>query len=191
MPMDGRRIKIYYRGIQKLCTKCFGQHVSSNCTNEKIKWLDYIQNFIETNQDIQEELYGNWNTIIERENRQRKIDQDHYNSKNPQQERAQEEQQVKDTGGQRQDTQEHDQEDPVGPSIRNGIESQSNLNQAEAESLDEKAPNQQATLEELKAADFKLPESDKALKEVMDKLVDLGLAHTEATACIEKRRKTL
>ncbi len=28
-PIDGRRIKIYYHNINKLCTLCFGQHTRS------------------------------------------------------------------------------------------------------------------------------------------------------------------
>ena len=35
LPMAGRRIKIYYRGIQKLCTRCFGPHIARNCTANK------------------------------------------------------------------------------------------------------------------------------------------------------------
>jgi hypothetical protein len=81
LPMDGRRIKVYYRGIQKLCTKCFGEHMSRNCNEEKVKWLDYVDNFMQTHWEIQEDLYGNWNNIIERERRQKKINREHYESK--------------------------------------------------------------------------------------------------------------
>jgi hypothetical protein len=34
LSVDERRVKIYYRGIQKLCTKCFGGHLSQNCSGE-------------------------------------------------------------------------------------------------------------------------------------------------------------
>ena len=30
VPLDGRRIKFYYRNIQKQCTKCFGPHLVRN-----------------------------------------------------------------------------------------------------------------------------------------------------------------
>jgi hypothetical protein len=31
LPMNGRYVKIYYRRIKKLCTSCFGRHVSRYC----------------------------------------------------------------------------------------------------------------------------------------------------------------
>jgi hypothetical protein len=35
--IDGRRIKIYYRNINKLCTSCFGQHNRRDCKEKKVK----------------------------------------------------------------------------------------------------------------------------------------------------------
>ena len=35
LPMDGRRIKIYYRNINKLCTSCFGHHNRRDCKEKK------------------------------------------------------------------------------------------------------------------------------------------------------------
>ena len=37
LPMYGRRIKIYHRGIQKFCKNCFGKHPTPNCGSQKVK----------------------------------------------------------------------------------------------------------------------------------------------------------
>jgi hypothetical protein len=42
LPTDGRKVKVYNRGLQKLCTRCFGNHIRSNCTEEKVWWLDNV-----------------------------------------------------------------------------------------------------------------------------------------------------
>ena len=82
LPMDGRRVKIYYRGIQKLCTKCFGGHLSRNCSEEKIPWLSYVRRFVDSNTDFDDEMFGNWLQILKREQRQKRIDKDHFDGKN-------------------------------------------------------------------------------------------------------------
>ena len=64
LPMSGRKIKIYYRGIQKLCTNCFGKHQKRNCQSKKVPWIDYVCNFIADNPDIPEEYYGKWSEIV-------------------------------------------------------------------------------------------------------------------------------
>ena len=61
LPVDGRRIKIYHRGITKLCTKCFGKHRKSECkTERKFEWLDYVENFTIENPEIPDDYYGRW-----------------------------------------------------------------------------------------------------------------------------------
>ena len=65
IPMAGRRIKIYHKGIDKLCTKCFGKHRKSECRAEKkIEWIDYVANFITTNPDVPTDLYGRWTELV-------------------------------------------------------------------------------------------------------------------------------
>ena len=36
LPMWGKRIRIYYRGVTKPCPNCFGAHVRKNCRSEKV-----------------------------------------------------------------------------------------------------------------------------------------------------------
>ena len=60
LPMCGRRIRVYYRGVQKLCSNCFGKHPRKNCRSEKVPWIRYVLNFMESNPDIPQELYGKW-----------------------------------------------------------------------------------------------------------------------------------
>jgi hypothetical protein len=66
LPMDGKRVNIY-RGIQMLYARYFDNHLSRNWTEEKANWQDFVDNFQQTNPDIQTDLYGNWNNIVEKE----------------------------------------------------------------------------------------------------------------------------
>ena len=67
LPMFGKRIRVYYRGVQKLCTKCFGNHNRLHCRNDKVRWIDYVLRFIENNPDIPEEMYGRWWQVVNEE----------------------------------------------------------------------------------------------------------------------------
>ena len=60
IPMCGKRIRVYHKGIQKLCTNCFGAHQRRNCRSSKVPWIKYVLNFMEKYPDIPEELYGRW-----------------------------------------------------------------------------------------------------------------------------------
>ena len=40
LPMDGLRIKIQHKGIQKLCNVCYGNHLRKDCNEEKLSWPD-------------------------------------------------------------------------------------------------------------------------------------------------------
>ena len=64
LPMWGKRIRIYYRGVQKLCSRCFGNHPRRNCRSEKRRWVDYVLEFMEHYQDIPNEIYGRWFKVI-------------------------------------------------------------------------------------------------------------------------------
>ena len=60
LPLWGKRVKIYYKGINKLCTCCFEKHQRSTCKNEKVNWMEYVANFAEQHPDLDKTFFGNW-----------------------------------------------------------------------------------------------------------------------------------
>ena len=62
--MWGKRIRVYYRGVQKLCSNCFGPHPRKNCRSERVTWVAYCLRFMESQKDIPEELYGKWWKVV-------------------------------------------------------------------------------------------------------------------------------
>ena len=67
LPMWGKRIRIYYRGIQKLCSRCFGNHPRKNCRSAKRRWVDYVLDFMGHYTEIPNELYGRWFEVVNNE----------------------------------------------------------------------------------------------------------------------------
>ena len=65
IPMHGKRIRLYYRGIIKRCTNCFGTHQRKNCKEEKVLWIKYVEQFIGNFPEIPKESYGRWSNIID------------------------------------------------------------------------------------------------------------------------------
>ena len=65
IPMDGRRIRIYYRTIVKRCTNCFQQHLRKQCKNEKVEWFSYVKRFSELHPEIPANFYGRCSSMIE------------------------------------------------------------------------------------------------------------------------------
>ena len=64
LPMWGKRVRIYHRGVEKLCSNCFGTHPRRNCRSEKVAWTRYVLNFMEKHPDIPSEHYGRWWKVI-------------------------------------------------------------------------------------------------------------------------------
>jgi hypothetical protein len=64
LPMWGKRVRIYHRGVQKLCSNCFGAHQRRNCRSSKVSWTRYVLNFMEKHPEIPSELYGRWWKVI-------------------------------------------------------------------------------------------------------------------------------
>jgi hypothetical protein len=64
MPMHGKRVRLYYRGIVKRCTNCFQQHQRKFCKNEKVPWSEYVARFAELFPNIPLDMYGKWKTMI-------------------------------------------------------------------------------------------------------------------------------
>ena len=67
LPMHGKKIRIYYRNMTKLCTNCFGQHQRRQCRNQKVPWVTYVRDFMSKNEDLDESYYGKWWEIVDTE----------------------------------------------------------------------------------------------------------------------------
>ena len=64
LPMFGKRICLYYRGIEKKCSNCFGPHARRVCNREKVTWIQYVSDLMKEYPDIPDELYGKWATYV-------------------------------------------------------------------------------------------------------------------------------
>ena len=65
IPMHGKRIRLYYRGIIKRCANCFGAHQRKNCKEGKVQWIKYVEQFITNFPEIPRESYGRWADMID------------------------------------------------------------------------------------------------------------------------------
>ncbi len=54
LPISGKKIKIYYKGIAKRCVKCFGTgHLKKDCTAARKDWMEYVSDLMfETDFDL-------------------------------------------------------------------------------------------------------------------------------------------
>ncbi len=54
LPISGKKIKIYYKGIEKRCLKCFGtRHLKKDCTSARKVWMEYVSDLMfETGFDL-------------------------------------------------------------------------------------------------------------------------------------------
>jgi hypothetical protein len=65
IPMCGKKIKIYHKGIKKQCMKCFGTgHFKRDCGEERKEWLDYVDSFM-LEAKLPNEYYGNWARLVD------------------------------------------------------------------------------------------------------------------------------
>jgi hypothetical protein len=60
LPMCGKRVKIYYKGIEKLCFNCFGKHQRKACNNEKEPWMEYVKLFMAEYPFFPPQAFGKW-----------------------------------------------------------------------------------------------------------------------------------
>jgi hypothetical protein len=166
LPIDGRQIKIYYLNIIKLCTSCFAPHNRRDCKQSKVKWTDYVASFIDSNPQINPNLYGRWASIIEREAKQKQINETHYMSKQTNRVSEEPNHQLFINNIEK----EKDQTDDIAAPIQRDLQTGSQQDKPKPE-------------------DFNLPSSQEEWKELVDKMVALGLSSKEANASLEKRRK--
>ena len=60
LPILGRRIKINYPGIQRLCTNCFNKHPKQTCQSRKVTWPSYVKMFVQSHPEIRASMFGSW-----------------------------------------------------------------------------------------------------------------------------------
>jgi hypothetical protein len=65
VPICGKRIRLYYKGITKQCTNCFGPHIRKNCNSPRVQWIEYVSNFMSNHDHIPSDYYGKWAKIVE------------------------------------------------------------------------------------------------------------------------------
>ena len=172
IPMAGRRIKIYHKGIDKLCTKCFGKHRKSDCKEQsKVEWIDYVANFITTNPDIPTEFYGRWTELVAK-NQQGLL------NKNRTSEQPQRSQKAKEnTESSKEDTQETSVPEPqtteTGEKIHAEKEAQSQMD-------DTSLPPTEG--------DFDLPMNEEQYESMVDRFATIGLKRPDLDKVLESRR---
>ncbi len=60
LPMDGKRIKIYHKGIKRMCENCFASgHYRATCPRTKVDWMAYVDFFV-MESGFEEEMFGKW-----------------------------------------------------------------------------------------------------------------------------------
>ena len=60
LPMYGKKVEVYYRGMDQLCLNCYeGGHKRVDCDNDKKEWMDYVVDFI-GNHEFNDGMYGRW-----------------------------------------------------------------------------------------------------------------------------------
>ncbi len=64
LPILGKRIKIVYRGIQRLCPNCFGPHAKTRCQSRKTTWPEYIDKFKAKYPELKKELVDRPNKTL-------------------------------------------------------------------------------------------------------------------------------
>jgi hypothetical protein len=65
LPISGKKIRIYYKGIAKRCVKCFGTgHLRKDCTSNWKEWMEYVSDLMfETGFDL--EMLGDAKKYLE------------------------------------------------------------------------------------------------------------------------------
>ena len=74
LPIGGKKIRIYYKGIAKRCVRCFGTgHLKKDCTSPRKDWMEYVSDFM-FERDFDVEMLGEAKKYLEKwrmENREK------------------------------------------------------------------------------------------------------------------------
>ena len=190
LPMDGRRIKIYYRGISKLCTSCFGKHVRRDCKNEKAQWIDYVRNFVNKNPQISKNQYGKWISILERDVRQiqEKAKQTHSIEQASSNEFLQE--RNEDTSSVIQQNVETNDEETNNSILQDlaNLEATPAIQSTQTTSQDGDQQSQ-VNVSQPTMAEFNVPETDEEMTKLINTMLGCGMTRKDVETNIEKRKK--
>ena len=162
LPMSGRRIKIYYRGVRRLCTNCFGKHQKRECGNEKVPWIDYVSNFRSHNQDIPDEFFGRWIDILQKnlkpnENQAKQLETENFVSVQS------------------------------NLDILSNPAHQNSINPIPNKETVEQSPEDDPALDLPKPEDFNIPGTLEEMEETIEKMMALGMTHTIAKKTMDDR----
>ncbi len=189
LPMLGKRVSIYYPGIRKLCSKCFGDHSGKFCKKPKVKWIDYVTKFIESNPHIPREAYGRWIEIIEREREregwekastERRTLKDQIVNYSSQSELSQTE--ISSEGVE-------SKEPPQSNQATNPKNTDHTINQTHSNEAELTQPPAPEHIDEPNPEDYDLPGDDEEMEEMIERMTAVGIKYPEASKLIKQRIK--
>jgi len=66
LPIDGKKVQLYYLGIKKVCNKCFlVGHIKRECTENRGSWLDFVLKLVKSGK-FANHMFGDWIDILEK-----------------------------------------------------------------------------------------------------------------------------
>ena len=164
IPMNGRRVKIYHKGITKLCTKCFGNHRKSDCKEDKkTDWIDYVANFMATHQEIPVELYGRWTSLVEKHQKNmigKSSDMDNQTSN----------------------------QSPTTSQPNVPLDEDMNQTESKKDDANETEKNQAEPASPPSETDFELPANEEEFESMVDRFASIGLKRSDLEKVLESRR---
>jgi hypothetical protein len=64
IPMYGRKIRVFYNGMQRQCNNCLGLgHFKADCKDNKRDWFSFVEELMES-EVFEPDLFGDWPEII-------------------------------------------------------------------------------------------------------------------------------
>ena len=66
LPIGGKKIRIYYKGIAKRCVRCFGTgHLKRDCSADRKDWMEYVSDFM-MERDLDLNMLGDAKKYLEK-----------------------------------------------------------------------------------------------------------------------------